>query len=459
MRAASPRNPLLRSLSRPHGFEPLRVEGRLPEGLRGTLFRAGPGLFERFGKPVAHAFETDGAITAVRFGDGMALGATRIVESAGYRDEEAAGRFLYNSSASWLDRMRIARRGSSKSTGNTSAFLWQDRLFGLMEGGLPQEMDQDTLETLDATDLGVIPGAFSAHPHRVASLRTTFNFGLRYGRKMQIDLFALPDEGPARKLGTLEAPWQSMVHDFIATERHILLLLGPVELNLLRAMAGLADITKLFRWRPELGSRLFVVPLDDVNAARTYELDPFWAWHIANAFEEGGGPSLDICRLPTFGLDETDLVRSDGTAPLLTRLHLDFATGKASETRLFDVACELPQIAPQVAGGRYGTVFAQTERLDGNERLRGVTRIDLAGERSAEWLVPNGHIPSEPMLVARGEAEDDAWVLDLVYDGGRDTSYLAVLDGQRLEEGPVATVHFDQPIPITFHGAFAAARW
>ena len=36
-------------------------------------------------------------------------------------------------------------------------------------------------------------------------------------------------------------------------------------------------------------------------------------------------------------------------------------------------------------------------------------------------------------------------------------SYVAVLDGQHLEDGPVATVHFDHPIPVTFHGGFAAA--
>ena len=451
-------NPLLRSLSRPHGFEPLRVEGKLPEDLRATVYRAGPGLFERFGKTVAHAFETDGAITAVRFGDGAAFGASRIVESAGYREEGAAGRFLYNSSAKWLDRMRVARRGLAKSTGNTSAFLWQDRLYGLMEAGLPQEMDKGTLDTLDATDLGVIRNAFSAHPHRVASLKTTFNFGLRYGRKMEIDLFSLPDDGPARKLGTVTAPWHSMVHDFIATERHLLIVIGPVELNLFRAMLGLADMTQLFRWKPSLGARLLVIPVADVNAVRTYELEPFWTWHLANAFEESDGPSIDMVRQSVFAMDDTDLNSTTGATPLLTRLHLDLATGKATETRLFDVPCELPQIHPRVAGGRYETVFAQTERLDGSERLRGVTRIDLSGARSAEWLVPAGHIPSEPLLVPRGEAEDDAWVLDLVYDGGRDTSYMAVLDGQRLEDGPVATVHFDHAIPITFHGAFAPSR-
>ncbi|WP_375769587.1 carotenoid oxygenase family protein [Archangium gephyra] len=451
-------SPLLRSLSRPHGFEPLRVEGRLPESLRGTLFRAGPGLFERFGASLSHAFEADGAVTAVRFDGGGARGACRIVESAGYREEEAAGRFLYNSAASWLDRMRAARKGTAKSTGNTSTFLWQDRLFALMEGGLLQEMDPATLDTLEATRLGVVSGAFSAHPHRVASLRTTFNFGVRYGPKMLIDLYALPDEGAASKLGTVEAPWQGMMHDFIATERHLILFLGPVKLNLLRAMLGLADFTKLFQWTPELGARLIVVPLDDIQSPRTFELDAFWTWHFANAFEEDGGPCVDLCRYPEFSLGDIGEIEDKGPPPLLTRLHLDMKTGSTRETKLFDVPCEFPQLHPRVHGGRYGTLFAQTERRGADRRYPGITRIELGREGSAEWTLPAGHVPSEPVLVPRGEAEDDAFVLDLVYDKTSDHSYVAVLDGQHLEDGPLATVHFDHPIPVTFHGSFAAAR-
>ncbi|HEX8434456.1 carotenoid oxygenase family protein [Archangium sp.] len=451
-------SPLLRSLSRPHGFEPLRVEGRLPESLRGTLFRAGPGLFERFGASLSHAFEADGAVTAVRFDGRGAQGACRIVESAGYRAEEAAGRFLFNSAAPWLDRMRAARKGSAKTTGNTSTFLWQDRLFALMEGGLLQEMDPGTLDTLEATDLGVVASAFSAHPHRVASLRTTFNFGVRYGPKMNIDLYALPDEGPASKLGTIEAPWQGMLHDFIATERHLILFLGPVKLNLLRAMLGLADFTRLFQWRPELGARLIVVPLDDIHAPRTFELDAFWTWHFANAFEEGDGPCVDLCRYPEFTLGDIGQLEEKGPPPLLTRLHLDLKTGRTRETRLFDVPCEFPQLHPRVHGARHGTVFAQTERRSADRRYPGVTRIELERGGSAEWSLPAGHVPSEPVLVPRGEAEDDAFVLDLVYDGTSDHSYVAVLDGQHLEDGPVATVHFDHAIPATFHGGFSAAR-
>ena len=316
-------------------------------------------------------------------------------------------------------------------------------------------MDAGTLDTLEATDLGVVTSAFSAHPHRVASLRTTFNFGVRYGRKMNVDLYALPDQGRPSKLGTIEAPWQSMMHDFIATERHLILFLGPVKLNLLRALLGLADIQRLFQWRPELGARLIVVPLDAIDRPRTFELDAFWTWHFANAFEDGDGLSVDLCRYPEFSLSDIGEIEESGPPPLLTRLHLDLEKGTVRETRLFDHPCEFPQLNPRVHGARHGTLFVQSERRNADRRHSGVTRIGLQDDDSAEWALPAGHVPSEPVLVPRGEAEDDVFVLDLVYDGTSDHSYLAVLDGQHLEDGPLATVHFDHPIPVTFHGSFA----
>jgi len=73
----------LRDLPREHGFEPLRVEGTLPTELSGTLYRAGPSLFSSFGKPYGHLFDGDGAVSAVRFASGQAVGAAKLVQSKG----------------------------------------------------------------------------------------------------------------------------------------------------------------------------------------------------------------------------------------------------------------------------------------------------------------------------------------------------------------------------------------
>ena len=55
---------IFRDLPREHGFEPLRVEGRLPDELHGSLYRCGPARFSIGGEPYLHWFDADGAVTA-----------------------------------------------------------------------------------------------------------------------------------------------------------------------------------------------------------------------------------------------------------------------------------------------------------------------------------------------------------------------------------------------------------
>jgi len=50
--------------------EALRVvHGALPEGLKGTFYRNGPGIHERGGERLGHWFDGDGMMQAVRNGD------------------------------------------------------------------------------------------------------------------------------------------------------------------------------------------------------------------------------------------------------------------------------------------------------------------------------------------------------------------------------------------------------
>ena len=65
-------------------------------------------------REVAYHRNLNGRINA-RYGEAVKTWADRIVESAGYRAEEKAGKFLFNSAASWLDRMRAARKGTAKA--------------------------------------------------------------------------------------------------------------------------------------------------------------------------------------------------------------------------------------------------------------------------------------------------------------------------------------------------------
>ncbi|MDO9049735.1 MAG: carotenoid oxygenase family protein [Methylobacter sp.] len=440
------------SVTRTHAFETLTVDGTLPTTLRGTLFRAGPGLLERFGRTVAHPFEADGAITAVRIGDGV-QGACRIVEAEEYRLEEKLGKSLYGSTASPFARLHNGLTQTFKNTGNTNVLAWQGRCFALVESGKPVEMDVLNLDTKNATDLGVIQGAFSAHPHRVEALKTTFNFGLR-GK--HIDLYALPDTGSARWLGSFEAPWISMVHDFIATDRHLIFFIGPAKLVAWRAMLGLKDFTKYFRWDNRAGTMIVIVPLADPAHPMKFEVDAFWVWHFVNAFEDGEDIMVDAIRHDDFSVfaSPVDLNANVSGEPALWRFRLSPKQGGFSGEPLRPFPCEFPSVHPRYVGAEHRTIWLQTyTKADGTEGA-GVGRFDTQTRQTQYWHSPEGHLGSEPVFVPEHGDAPEGWLLQLLQDPEAKRSYLAVLDSERLDAGPVAKVWFNQAIPMTFHGVF-----
>ena len=73
----------------------LRVEGRIPKGLRGTLYRNGPALFERDGVRYHHLFDGDGMVQAYRFTDQGVAHRGRFVRTRKFVAEGESGRFLY----------------------------------------------------------------------------------------------------------------------------------------------------------------------------------------------------------------------------------------------------------------------------------------------------------------------------------------------------------------------------
>ena len=52
------------------------------------------------------------------------------------------------------------------------------------------------------------------------------------------------------------------------------------------------------------------------------------------------------------------------------------------------------------------------------------------------------------MRAADGRAEDEGWVLSVVYDAARDASDLVILDATSFAGPPVATVHLPARVPV-----------
>lgn len=451
---------LRRNLGRAHGFEPLVVEGTIPEQLCGTLYRVGPGVFERFGVSVEHPFDADGVITAVRVSPSGARGAARPIETDGYRAEQAAGRRLYGPGTSWLRQSWNRLRERDKNTANTSAWLWgtgQPNLYALMEGGRPTQIDGETLACLGESDLGGVLGStFSAHPHRVAELETSFNFGIRHGKTCKLVLYALPDAGPCKQLGTVTLPRNTLVHDFVATRTHLVFVICPVEIVTWRALLGIGGVGKMLRWKPELDCELIIVPLATPDRPQRIACEPFWVWHFANGFARGDELVLDLCRYAGFSVFDAIASGDEPPAdpPRYQRLSIQLGTGELRFEAPLPGSVEFPRVHPRFEGREHQIAWV-THRGEGQQG-EGIAQVGPRDRIVRAWTPEPAISSSEPIVVPqqRGRDEADVWVLSLCHDDERDRSFLAILDGNEPERGPVAKLWFDQTIPLTYHGAW-----
>lgn len=449
-------------LPREHGFEPLTVEGVIPPELRGTLYRNGPGQFGQFGTRYSHPFEADGAMTAVRFDGTTAVGASRIHQTAGLADERAVGKVLYGLSTPWLRRVRNMWRNRQKNTANTNVMVWQGRVYALMEAGKPTQVDGADLRTIGETDLDrTVVSMFSAHPHRVASRNAIYNFGLEYGRKTRLHMYELPDVGAARHLGAIELAGPPMLHDFIATDTHLVFFVSPVRVNLPRMLLQVGGFTDLFQWKPQHGVEVICVPIDRPNEPIRFTTDSFYQWHFANAFTRGSSEIVvDYVRYPDFA-SFSEIGGFSAGASSYDRLGqgrphravIDLTARTLRSGQVIDRTAEFPTIAPGREGRDYRSSYLALDNLSAIGRLDSTT-----GELVSHSL-PSTQRATEPVFVPRPNAtsDTDGHVVALCHDAPSDRAFVAIYDAARLPDGPLARAWFDHQIPITFHGTFVDA--
>ncbi len=441
------------NLTRPHGFEPLTLDGVLPGSLSGTLYRTGPGRFDSFGRPYLHLFEGDGALTAIRIAGGRAEGATRILPTTGLLEEQSAGRPLYGSAAPWLRRMLNVHAGRRKNTANTNVLCWQEQVLALMEAARPTRIDPSVLSVRGETDLGgVVRGPLCAHPHRVPQRGASYAYGVRYGRHTKLELYELPDCGPARHLGTFDLEAPPMLHDFIVTENHLVFFVPPAVASAPRLFLQLGSFEDLFQWRPQLGTFVLIVPIDRPDRPIKLETDPFFQWHFANAFEEPGRLFVDFLHYPDFssfraiGRNEVGGVRGGS----YRRAEIDLAARSIALQPIFEPQADFPRVHPAVEASRHHYAWIVTETAP--HRL---LRLDVESGGFEAFAFDSHERASEAVIVPAGEGELEAFALTLVYDARRHATHLAVFDARSLAGGPIARAWFDHHIPITFHGTWS----
>ena len=88
--------------------------------------------------------------------------------------------------------------------------------------------------------------------------------------------------------------------------------------------------------------------------------------------------------------------------------------------------------------------------------FRSILKRDLHSGQEEIWSFGPRGFAGEPTFVPRphGTAEDDGWILGLFYNAESRCSELAILDAQKITQGPVATLKLRHHVPYGLHGNF-----
>jgi carotenoid cleavage dioxygenase len=433
----------------------LPIAGELPRELHGTLYRNGPNpQFAPRGRH--HWFDGDGMIHAFRLRDGRASYRNRWVRTARFAHERAAGEALFAGIGDMTSGdPRVA--GLSGNAANTNIVWHAGRLLALWEAGPPHSLDPVTLETFGPHDFGgKLVGAMTAHPKLDPETGEMLFFGYAFTPPF-LRYHVVDARGRLVRSVEIDAPWASMMHDFVVTPRHVIFPVFPATIRL----ENVERSGSVIGWEPELGARIGVMPRDGVGAdVRWFEIDPCYVFHPMNAWDDGDRVVTEVCRYPrlplfadagTQGLEDLD--------SKLTRWTLDLAGGGVKEEQLDDVAVEYPRFDERRAGLRYRHGYgAGSVPTGGNpRRVNAIFHWDLATGRRREHVLPAPDVAGEPIFVPRSPEADegDGWLLCVVYRGAERRSDLVVLDAQEVERAPLATVQLSHRVPFGFHGNWA----
>ncbi len=446
-----------------HDYEVEQIEGELPAGLRGTLYRNGPGRNEIDGHPFGHLFDGDGMLSQFTFtGRGIHY-RNRFVATTHYLGERSATTPRFRSFGSQRAGGPLGnafRMGTPSNPANTSVVLHAGKLLALWEGGHPWRLDPDTLATVGEEDFdGALKAAhtFSAHPKLDPLTGEVYNFGVHYGPRTRIRTYCVDRAGRLRHLQPFTLPYPVFNHDFALTTKHMAFVIDPLVLRMTRFLLGISSLDRSFEWQPWRGSMIVLIPRDG-SKPRIAECNPFFHFHVANAFEDGSDTVIDLCRYEDYSVGA--LLReareaADVTAhSSLWRLRV-MPSGAVEQTELCPWQAEFPQLDSAMTGKRNRYTY-MAARPGSAGYPTAVVKVNNDNGDSQAFDLGAGYGVGEPIFVPSPgrTSEDDGWLLSLIYDVAEHRSRLYVLDARDLETGAVAIAHLPHHVPYGFHGTF-----
>jgi len=398
---------------------------------------------------------------AFRLENGNASYHNRWVRTPRWLAEHTAGRALFGSFGKQADLPLDITWDTDVA--NTNVVFHAGRLLALEEGHMPTEIEPSTLSTKGYCTYGdAIAGPFTAHPKIDPQTGEMLFFGYNatgpFIRKMSYGV--INSAGAVLRFEHFDAPYASMVHDFIVTENHVLFPILPLA----GCMERMKNNRPPYAWEPDKGAYVGVMRRDgSTKDIVWFRGESCYVFHVMNAWEDGQRIVADVMQYAEPPL----LSHPDGRPTDRAKSHarlcrwtfdLSGTTDRFQQEYCDDISGEFPRIDDRSAGLAYRHGWYACCQPD-EPPASGIVHVDTADDRRKQYLLPEGDTISEPVSVARSTdaLEGDGWLLTKVWRARENRSDLAIFKALEIERGPVALVKLGHRIPDGFHGNWVNA--
>jgi carotenoid cleavage dioxygenase len=461
-------NPQLSALPAPlrseDDFE-LKVVGRIPDALAGAYYRNGPNpqfdptgpSFPFHGDGMIHGFFLEPGKDGGRARAGRARYRNRWVRTPRWLAENKAGRPLFP----WVGPSDPSVAGVDPGPANIHVVHHAGKLLALHEHSEPFELDPQGLERGAFLDTG---GKRTAHPKidPVTGEMVWFAYFAGHPFSNLIDYGVTDKDGSVTRRDRFAAPYASMIHDFMMTRNYVLFPVMPLTGDLQRVKKGLQPLA----WDPSKGGFIGVMRRDaPVDSIRWFEIEPAFALHSMNAWEDGERIHCELTEFPHAPFfPNADGSPARPVEARLTRWTIDLAgsTKRAKREEIDDLDSEMPRVDERFAGlpYRHGWYMA---KVGGDAQNAGahnaLAHIDLKTGRHAVRMLDAGDAAGEPVFVPRSPSapEGDGYVIALVHRAATNTGELLILHAQDIAAEPATVLKVPRRVPCGTHGSFVAA--
>ncbi|KAF0186485.1 MAG: carotenoid oxygenase family protein [Hyphomonadaceae bacterium] len=459
-----------------HAVRNLEIIGEIPREIDGAFFRAVP---DPAHPPIFEddiLLSADGMISRFSIHDGHVDHDIRFVETARFKAERAARRALFGKYRNPFTN-HPSVEGVDSTVANTTPVWHGGRLLMTKEDGHAYEVDPASLATIGSWTFNgrLRSQTMTAHPRLDPVTGEMFFFGYEANGLCTTDIaYCIADKsGELVSEQWFKAPYCASLHDFAITENYAIFPLFPTTADLARLKAG----GEHWAHQQDLESWVAIMPrygkVDDVRWFKGPK--GVSAFHLVNAFEDGGLVHLDHCLSDTCAFAFMREAGGINRAPqdikgALTRWTFDMAKpGDSFVERPLGPPGDLPRLRDADQGRAYESAWYLTMNPQGGPPIPGgpvgamfnaLVEVFPATGRLAMLGLKPGMGLSEPVHVPSRDADKAGWLLTVVdTQMGEDDfrSELWVLDAGDITRGAVARALLPVRARPQVHGVWVSS--